>query len=378
MDGVTRSLPAPDVVTPDRRTRRPAAWRCAASVLAAAVSLALVVTHAHAFAATTGVLGRAHLGWVLALLGLAVGGPVMHGELLRSGQATVGAQFGRWEAVRLAAGIHAANITVRAAGIAGLGVLLAHRRDGQVSGVARSAAYLLGREVAHLTRATLAFAAVALLGIDGRLSPIVVVGAALVLVSRVAHAGLLALAAVRPEWLPRWRGLARVRAHAPEFAAALRGAAARPRPLLRVAARALVLDLLHVAWLWVALRAVGTPTSIDVALETYGVVALLAIVNVLPAGLGAIDAGLVAALHYAGVPFAAAGAAVLLYRVAELWVPLLAGARPALAATRAGGQRRPPKRRLPRARRSRLAAAARRIVRPASATAPLPEAARAR
>jgi len=158
----------------------------------------------------------------------------------------------------------------------------------------------------------------------------------------------------------------------------VRGAAARPRPLLRVAARALVLDLLHVAWLWVALRAVGTPTSIDVALETYGVVALLAIVNVLPAGLGAIDAGLVAALHYAGVPFAAAGAAVLLYRVAELWVPLLAGARPALAATRAGGQRRPPERRLPRARRSRLAAAARRIVRPASATAPLPEAARAR
>jgi hypothetical protein len=232
--------------------------------------------------------------------------------------------------------------------------------------------------VAHLTRATLAFAAVALLALDGRLPPIVVVGAALFLVSRVAHAGLLALAAAHPECLPRWRGLARARAHAPEFAAALRGAAARPRPLQGIAARALVLDLLHVAWLWVALRAVGAPASVDVALETYGVVALLAIVNVLPAGLGAMDAGLVAASPRWRAVRRRRGRAAAVPR-AELWFPLLAGARPALAATRAGGLRRPP----PAASRAgrdrrRLAAAVRRIVRPAAAPAPLPEAARAR
>jgi uncharacterized membrane protein YbhN (UPF0104 family) len=302
------------------------------AIAATAALGVLVVTHARAMAATVTVLGRVHVGWVLALLGLAIAGPFVHSELLRSGQATVGARFGRWEATRLAAGIHAANLVVRAAGIAGLGVLLAHPGERSIARAARSAAYLLGREVAHLTVAAIAFAAVALLGIDERLRPIVVVGAVLFFVSRVVHAGLLALAAVRPQWLPRWRRLDRVRAHAPAFATALRRAAARPRRLVRIAAWALTLEVLHVGWLWVALHAVGASTSIDATFETYGIVALLATVSVLPAGLGAVDAGLVAALHHSGVGLAAAGAGVLLYRVAELWVPLLAGARPALAA----------------------------------------------
>jgi hypothetical protein len=63
-------------------------------------------------------------------------------------------------------------------------------------------------------------------------------------------------------------------------------------------------------------------------------VALLGTISILPAGLGAVDAGLVVTLQHSGVTLTAAIAGVLLYRVAELWVPLAAGARPALVAAR--------------------------------------------
>ena len=95
-----------------------------------------------------------------------------------------------------------------------------------------------------------------------------------------------------------------------------------------------MLEVVRIAWLWVSLRAVGAPAAPDAAVESYGIVALLSTVSVLPAGLGAVDAGLVATLHHSGTTLAAAAAAVLLFRVAELWVPLLAGARPALSALR--------------------------------------------
>ena len=110
-------------------------------------------------------------------------------------------------------------------------------------------------------------------------------------VVRAGHVALLWFAATHPESLPRWRRLDRLRAHAPEFAAILRGAAAHPRKLVRIASWAIALDVLRVGWLWVALHAVGASPSVDVAVETYGTIALLAMISVLPAGLGAVDAG---------------------------------------------------------------------------------------
>jgi uncharacterized membrane protein YbhN (UPF0104 family) len=317
-----------------RAVRAPAARPLAGAVLVIGVLAALATSHAPSAAATVGVLGDAHPGWLVVLLVFATAGPLLHGGLLRAGQATVGARFGRWEAIRLAAGIHAANLALRTAGAAGLAVLLVGHRDPSIGGAARSAAYVLGREVAHVCFAVVVAVALALVAIEGHVSGFVVAGGVLFLLSRVAHVAVLWIAACHPRHLPRWRRLDRLRAHAPAFAAALRGAAAHPRPLLRIAGWALVLDVVRIVWLWVALHAVGAPTSPDTAFESYGIVALLGTVSVLPAGLGAVDAGLVATLHHSGTTIAAAAAAVLLFRVAELWVPLLAGARPALAALR--------------------------------------------
>jgi len=323
---------------PPRRARSAAGARTPVRILLALVSFAplvvLALTHAGTAAATARALGDAHVAWGLALLGLAAGGPVLHGGLLCAGQATVGARFGRWEALRLAVAIHAANLAVHAAGAAGLGVLLASRRDGPVGGPAHSAAYVLGREVAHVAFAALVLVALVLTGIDGRLSAMLVGGAVLFFVSRVAHIVLLWFAATHPGSLPRWHRLDGLRAHAPAFAGALQAAARHPGRLLRIAVWAAALDGLRVGWLFVALHAVGAGTTLDVTVESYAVVALLGTVSILPAGLGAVDAGLVATLHHSGLTMAVAAAGVLLFRVADLWLPLAAGAVPALAATR--------------------------------------------
>jgi len=302
-------------------------------VVCAAALGALVLTHVRTAGETYRTIADARLTWACALLGLAAAGPVIQSGLLRAGQATVGARFRTWEAIRVAAAIHAANLAVKAAGAAGLGVLLACR-DASVECAAQSAAYVLGREVAHVAFAGFVLVAVALVGLDGHLSGVIVGGTALFVLSRASHVALLWFAATHPDALPRWRRLDPLRAHAPIFARALRGALAHPRPLLRIAVWALADDALHVGWLWVALHAVGAHTSVDVAVETYGIVALVAMVSVLPAGLGAVDAGLVATLHHSGIVMATAVAGVLLFRVAELWVPLAAGARPAFTAAR--------------------------------------------
>jgi len=304
-------------------------------VLVAPFALAVVAaTHAATAGATLRALSDARVAWALALLGLAAAGVLLQSGLLRAGQGMVDARFGHWEAIRIAAAIHAANLAVRTAGAAGLGVLLATRRDGGVGGPAQSAAYVLGREIAHVAFAGLVLSALVLAGVDGHLSAVLVVGGALFLLSRVLHVLLLCLAATHPEWLPRWRRLDRLRAHAPTFAAALRTAARHRRCIVRVAAWAAAVDVLRVGWLWVALRAVGAHTSVDLTVESYGMVSLLGPVSLLPAGLGTVDAGLVATLHHAGLAMAVAVAGVLLFRVADLWVPLAAGARPALAAAR--------------------------------------------
>jgi uncharacterized membrane protein YbhN (UPF0104 family) len=308
-----------------------ARWAAGGVASLAAVGV-LALLHQRTAGATAGVLARAQVTWTLALLGLAAAGPILLSGLFRAGQATVGARYGRWEAIRLAAAVHAANLALRTGGVAGLGVLLADERGGAVGRVPRSVAYVLGREVEHIIFTALVITAMVLRGLDGRLSAIIVGGTTVFFATRIGHLGLLWLAATRAESLPRWRRLNRLRVVAPAVAVTLRRAAGRPRRLLRIAAWAVAVDALRIGWLWVALHAVHARTSVDVTVETYGVVALLGTISVLPAGLGALDAGLVATLQHSGVALTAAVAGVLLFRVAELWVPLAAGAQPALAA----------------------------------------------
>ena len=79
------------------------------------------------------------------------------------------------------------------------------------------------------------------------------------------------------------------------------------------------------AVLWAAFRAFGHPPALSVVVMGY-VVGSIAGALPLPAGLGAVDAGLIGALILYGSPAAPTAAAVLLYRGISLSVPVALGA----------------------------------------------------
>ena len=79
------------------------------------------------------------------------------------------------------------------------------------------------------------------------------------------------------------------------------------------------------AVLWAAFRAFGHPPALSVVVMGY-VVGSIAGALPLPAGLGALDAGLIGALILYGAPAAPTAAAVLLYRGISLSVPVALGA----------------------------------------------------
>jgi uncharacterized membrane protein YbhN (UPF0104 family) len=101
------------------------------------------------------------------------------------------------------------------------------------------------------------------------------------------------------------------------------------------------------AVLWAAFRAFGHAPTLSVVVMGY-VVGSIAGALPLPAGLGALDAGLIGALILYGSPAAPTAAAVLLYRGISLSVPVALGAvgwtfRPngINALRHSGGRRRP-------------------------------------
>ena len=79
------------------------------------------------------------------------------------------------------------------------------------------------------------------------------------------------------------------------------------------------------AVLWAAFRAFGHPPALSVVVMGY-VVGSIAGALPLPAGLGAVDAGLIGALILYGSPAGPTAAAVLLYRGISLSVPVALGA----------------------------------------------------
>lgn len=79
------------------------------------------------------------------------------------------------------------------------------------------------------------------------------------------------------------------------------------------------------AVLWATLHAFDVDTALSVVLMAY-LIGQLGGLLPLPGGVGGIDAGLAGALIVYGVPVAGAAVAVIAYRLALFWLPLLVGA----------------------------------------------------
>ncbi len=146
----------------------------------------------------------------------------------------------------------------------------------------------------------------------------VLVTVALGLITLLAH---LVRGGHLPAWLER-----RLHARVGQFLDEARRHGIRLGGLVVPFLFALAGDLSGVALLWVSLRALGEHPSVGMAAGGYAVGTLFLMLAPVFQGLGVVELSMAIALERLGVPKASAVAATLLYRVAELWLPLTLGA----------------------------------------------------
>ena len=85
------------------------------------------------------------------------------------------------------------------------------------------------------------------------------------------------------------------------------------------------MDLAYFVALFASVRAFGYPLSFAVAGAVYLTGTTVASAAPTPGGVGAVEAALIACLTATGVPTEQAVPAVLVYRVATFWLPVLPG-----------------------------------------------------
>lgn len=310
---------------------RPRRALVAAVLVATAV---VVVANRGELPAAWHALRHVRVAWFLAAVGLAVVGFVDLGAEHAGAQRAVGLRPRFGAVLPLALAARFLNIVAKSGGLAGVGVFRsAARRAGRPEGPV-TAAYLLTAVLDPLAFALLLAVAFGVLVVEGRFTAADAAATAVFAGYLAVTVGALALAlrsrsAVRALYaLP-----SRIRRRpppGPERADELYDAAAllrrEGRAVAAPALAALGVDLVGVAELWVVLAAVDVRVGVSVALVAYAVSTLFGIVGVVPGGLGFVEVSLGAVLVSYGVAVGVAGAAVVLYRLVELWIPLGVGA----------------------------------------------------
>lgn len=335
-------------------------WPRPGVVLVVALAAVLVVANRSQAPAAW----RAASGADLGPLALAAGLSLLHlageGQMHRASQRSVSLDPGRYRALGLGAASHFLNAVVKSGGMAGLAVFSgdAHRR-----GVPRGtvvAAYVVSVVLLDAAFGLSLVAGIVLLAAVGRLSAVVLVASAVFavyLASRLALVvyGARSPAVVRrlyalPHHVLRRIGLGRRAAtwtideEAEEVFEAASMLRRRPLAVAPVMAWALGLQVVGVAELAAVLTAVDGARGVDVAVAGYTMSLLFGIVWVLPSGAGFTELSLGVVLVSFGSTVAEATAAVALYRLVQLWLPVAVGAvaarqlgHPAGVRGRAGG-----------------------------------------
>ena len=117
----------------------------------------------------------------------------------------------------------------------------------------------------------------------------------------------------------------RVRPRARQSLDAIREAAKQPNRLAMLFGGSALVSICYIAALALSLRAVGASVPISTVALVYLAGSALASAAPTPGGLGATEAVFAAALIATGVPKSEAVPAVLLYRFATFWLPILPG-----------------------------------------------------
>lgn len=315
-------------------------WRRVAWVIVAVFALGFILQHHDEVPAAWRVVSAASLAWLALALALTTAWLVNLGFLHAASQRAVGLPTGARHIMRTAIGANFLNMITKSGGMAGLALLLA---NGRRRGVARGpvvAAYLLAAAFVELTFGATLVVALVVVWVSGRLTGAEIVASvlfagylsvriAIVVVASRSRESLRRLFHL-PRRLAAWlrRRPAREREHraADELHEAMLLARRAPLRTLPAIAHAALASVISVLTLWSVVAAVGAGTGLAVAVVGYAVTLLFTIVGFLPSGVGFVEVSLGAVLLSFDVDGPHAAAAVVVYRVFQLWLPVVIGA----------------------------------------------------
>ena len=312
-------------------------------VVAGVGAFAVVFAIANGESARNLVSGVGSINVTVAIVGLACSALAIgnRGLLNRAAHRAVGLDAGVGAMTHTAAVGFAAQKMVKSAGAVGLVVFLRHGKRRGHAPCAVAAACLLTASASFVAMGVLLGAALLVLAVTGQLTGWwLAAGVAFAIYALVLAP--LAVLIVRDRRAAHWawRGGQRIRRRLPwcknrdatdaQFPTALLDAVAdartRPGAMRDVLLHAVVSKVLGALALVAAIAAVGLPVTAAGALVIYATALAASLLTIIPGGIGTVEASTTALLIGAGATAGAAALAVALFRLFDLWVPVLTGA----------------------------------------------------
>ena len=288
---------------------------------------------------------EASISWMLITVAIAAALVLNLAGLHDASQRVVGVRRPFRRTLRLSLGAHFLNMVTKSGGMAGVVPFSSDARSSGRSVHASSAGYVLGGLVLHLGFTGLLFVAIGVILNNGNLRPVELAAVAMFVVLTAILVGGMAAAARSRQSIRRLYAIpARIRSRArrllrrpvSEFVTDNTGAdelydavllmRSHRNGMWRVVAHAIMFQVLAVALLWSVLRSLGIDSGVTVALIAYAIATMFGIVGVLPAGIGFAEVSMAASLTSFHVSAGHAAAAVGVFRLLELWLPITIGA----------------------------------------------------
>jgi uncharacterized protein (TIRG00374 family) len=333
------------------RSRVRRLWKRVALGIVAVFAAVFVVQHHEDIPDAWSVMRTASPSWLTLAALFAVAWLVNYGLLHSAAQRAAGLPTRVFAVTAPAIAANFLNMITKSGGMAGLAMLLA---DGRRRGNPRGpvvAAYLLAAALVEMAFGATLVGAMILVWVSDRLTGAEIVASIVFALYLGVRVGILVVAwrsrhslrqlFVLPGRVAAWL---RRRPHQPsghraaddlhEAMALVRRAPARSLPTV---AHSVVVALLGVLTLWAVVAAVGAGHSLIVALVGYAVTVLFTIVGFLPSGVGFVEVSLGAVLVSFGADGPQAAAVVVLYRIFQLWLPVVVGALLAPRVRRSSG-----------------------------------------
>lgn len=318
---------------------RPIPWR-AIGIGVAAVSI-IVATVANRHGVRGGAVQLAHLHPAAMLAGLvAVAlGVVNRGAHAQAAYRLMALPARLLPMVELTATSYATNKLIKAAGVAGIAPFLTdartrgHERDHVIG------AYLCMSAAASLAQAVIVVGAVGVGSVSGVLGGAARPAAAAAIAYTVLTVGSLALVARNGRVVRSIAGRATLavdrtrvrlgrgptrplRGHAGCLGSAVHAVRQRPAAVVRLVATALIGKLIGACTLAAVLAGLGVDLAVGTILVVYTLTLVASAAGPLPAGIGAAEASLGALLVGNGVDAETAAAAVVAFRLLDVWLPI--------------------------------------------------------